>query len=158
MAASMLQLDKDESRLELKKTPRRASNDDLRAPKEKSDDLPWKVQWRRAAKKAVAIKAMAAGQSVVHDDHDDAAKAKAVAELLREAAALGFGGIFVDPEHGGTGLQRLDGVVIFEALARGCTATTSYLTIHNMCGWMIDTFGNDEQKQAWLPDLIQGRS
>ena len=73
--------------------------------------------------------------------------------LLREAAALGFGGIFVDPEHGGTGLQRLDGVVIFEALARGCTATTSYLTIHNMCGWMIDTFGNDEQKARWLPDL-----
>ena len=74
-------------------------------------------------------------------------------DVLREAAALGFGGIFVDPEHGGTGLQRLDGVVIFEALARGCTATTSYLTIHNMCGWMIDTFGNDEQKARWLPDL-----
>jgi len=74
-------------------------------------------------------------------------------DVLREAAALGFGGIFIDPEHGGTGLKRLDGVVIFEALARGCTSTTSYLTIHNMCGWMIDTFGNDEQKARWLPDL-----
>ncbi len=74
-------------------------------------------------------------------------------DVLREAAALGFGGIFIDPEHGGTGLKRLDGVVIFEALARGCTSTTSYLTIHNMCGWMIDTFGNNEQKARWLPDL-----
>jgi len=74
-------------------------------------------------------------------------------DVLREAAALGFGGIFIDPYHGGTGLTRLDGVVIFEALARGCTSTTSYLTIHNMCGWMIDTFGNDEQKGRWLPDL-----
>lgn len=74
-------------------------------------------------------------------------------DVLREAAALGFGSIFIDPEHGGTGLKRLDGVVIFEALARGCTSTTSYLTIHNMCGWMIDTFGNDEQKGRWLPDL-----
>merc|ERR1711871_1441931 len=74
-------------------------------------------------------------------------------DVLREAAALGFGGMFIDPEHGGTGLKRLDGVVIFEALARGCTSTTSYLTIHNMCGWMIDTFGNDEQKGRWLPEL-----
>ena len=74
-------------------------------------------------------------------------------DVLREAAALGFGGIFTDPEHGGTGLKRLDGVVIFEALARGCTSRTAYLTIHNMCGWMIDTFGNDEQKARWLPDL-----
>lgn len=74
-------------------------------------------------------------------------------DVLREAAALGFGGIFTDQAYGGTGLQRLDGVVIFEALARGCTSTTSYLTIHNMCGWMIDTFGNDEQKARWLPDL-----
>lgn len=75
------------------------------------------------------------------------------AETLREAAALGFGGIFVRDDVGGSGLGRLDGAVIFEELASGCTSTTAYLTIHNMCCWMIDTYGSDEQRQRWLPDL-----
>ncbi len=43
------------------------------------------------------------------------------ADVLQEAAGLGFGGIFVREESGGAGLSRLDGSVIFEALAQGCT-------------------------------------
>eukprot|EP00927_Polykrikos_kofoidii_P047312 TRINITY_DN41417_c0_g3_i1.p1 TRINITY_DN41417_c0_g3~~TRINITY_DN41417_c0_g3_i1.p1 ORF type:complete len:447 (-),score=95.98 TRINITY_DN41417_c0_g3_i1:335-1618(-) len=74
-------------------------------------------------------------------------------DVLREAAALGFGGVFVDPDLGGSGLCRQDGAVIFEALATGCTSTTAYLTIHNMCAWMIDQFGNDEIRQRFLPGL-----
>uniref|UniRef100_A0A7S2WBK3 Isobutyryl-CoA dehydrogenase, mitochondrial n=1 Tax=Rhizochromulina marina TaxID=1034831 RepID=A0A7S2WBK3_9STRA len=72
-------------------------------------------------------------------------------DKLREAAALGFGGLFVSAEHGGSELSRVDGSVIVEELAAGCTGTTAYLTIHNMCGWMIDTFGSDEQRAEWLP-------
>mmetsp|Transcript_9895 Transcript_9895/g.12835 ORF Transcript_9895/g.12835 Transcript_9895/m.12835 type:complete len:422 (+) Transcript_9895:42-1307(+) len=75
-------------------------------------------------------------------------------ETLKKAAELGLGGVFVGTESGGTGLSRLEGSVVFEALAGGCTSTTAYLTIHNMCCWMIDTFGNEEQKSRLLPTLI----
>ena len=62
-------------------------------------------------------------------------------------------GVFVKEDVGGTGLGRVDGSVIFEALAAGCTSTTAYLTIHNMCCWMIDSFGTEEQRHRWLPEL-----
>lgn len=75
-------------------------------------------------------------------------------EQLRKSAELGFAGIFVDPEHGGCGLRRLDAAIIFAALARGCVTTTAYLTIHNMVAGMIDKFGSAEQKQRWLPKLV----
>eukprot|EP00941_MAST-03F_sp_MAST-3F-sp1_P000119 g119.t1 len=74
-------------------------------------------------------------------------------KTLQEAAALGFGAVFVDPEVGGTGLSRLDGSIIFEALSSGCPSTTAYLTIHNMCAGMIDKFGNAEQRKRFLPKL-----
>uniref|UniRef100_G3P902 Isobutyryl-CoA dehydrogenase, mitochondrial n=1 Tax=Gasterosteus aculeatus aculeatus TaxID=481459 RepID=G3P902_GASAC len=61
-------------------------------------------------------------------------------ETMRKAAQLGFGGIYVQPDVGGTGLSRLDTSVIFEALSTGCVSTTAYISIHNMCAWMIDTF------------------
>lgn len=72
---------------------------------------------------------------------------------LRRAAELGFGGVFVRGEHGGSELGRLDGSVIFEALAAGCPSTTAYLTIHNMCAWMVDSFGSDELRARLLPSL-----
>lgn len=74
-------------------------------------------------------------------------------EEMREAAALGFGGVFVDPEHGGSGLGRLDGALVFEELARGCVATAAFLSIHNMVAAMIDRFADARRKAAWLPDL-----
>ena len=76
---------------------------------------------------------------------------------LRQAAALGFGGMYVRAESGGTGLSRLDGTVIVEALAGADTSTTAYLTIHNMCAWSVDTFGTPEQRSRWLPDLVAMR-
>ena len=72
---------------------------------------------------------------------------------LREAASLGFAGIYASPEYGGTGLSRLDASLIFEQLSGADASTTSYLTIHNMCVWMLDAFGNSETKQALLPRL-----
>uniref|UniRef100_A0A4W5QG61 short-chain 2-methylacyl-CoA dehydrogenase n=1 Tax=Hucho hucho TaxID=62062 RepID=A0A4W5QG61_9TELE len=74
-------------------------------------------------------------------------------ETMRKAAQLGFGGIYVQPEVGGSGLSRLDTSVIFEALSTGCVSTTAYLSIHNMCNWMIDTFGNTEQREKYCPEL-----
>lgn len=73
--------------------------------------------------------------------------------VLQELAALGFGGIYVGEEHGGSGLSRLDAALIFEELSRGCIATAAFLSIHNMCSWMIDSFGSAEQRAEWLPKL-----
>ncbi|XP_029428560.1 isobutyryl-CoA dehydrogenase, mitochondrial isoform X2 [Rhinatrema bivittatum] len=74
-------------------------------------------------------------------------------ETMRRAAQLGFGGIYVHPEVGGSGLSRLDTSIIFEALSTGCASTTAYMSIHNMCVWMIDTFGNKEQRHLFCPSL-----
>ncbi len=75
-------------------------------------------------------------------------------ETLRKAAALGLAGLFVAEAHGGTGVSRLDGALIFEALAAGCTSTAAYISIHNMAAWMVDAFGDDDQRARWLPGLI----
>ena len=56
-------------------------------------------------------------------------------------------------DYGGTGLTRLDSSVIFEALSEGCVSTSAYISIHNMCAWMIDEFGNEEQKLKWIQQL-----
>ncbi|MFC3570283.1 acyl-CoA dehydrogenase family protein [Paracoccus simplex] len=73
--------------------------------------------------------------------------------LWHKAAELGFGGVYVDEEHGGTGLSRLDATLVFEALAMACPSVGSFLSIHNMCGGMIDKFGTAENKARWLPGL-----
>lgn len=74
-------------------------------------------------------------------------------EELRAAAALGFGGIYVREDVGGSSLTRHDAAVIFEELAAGCTSTAAYISIHNMAAWMIDCFGNEDQRQRFLPGL-----
>jgi alkylation response protein AidB-like acyl-CoA dehydrogenase len=72
---------------------------------------------------------------------------------MREAAQLGFAGIYVKGDVGGSELTRFDAALIFEELSAGCTATAAYLSIHNMASWMIDRFGTDEQRRKWLPKL-----
>ena len=74
-------------------------------------------------------------------------------ELWPKIAELGLGGIYVSEEYGGSGLSRLDATLVFEALAMACPSVGSFLSIHNMCGGMIDKFGSEETKQKWLPDL-----
>lgn len=74
-------------------------------------------------------------------------------ETLRAAAALGMGGIYVGEDVGGSGLSRLDAALIFEQLATGCPGTSAYLSIHNMATWMIDRFGDDAQRAAFVPRL-----
>jgi alkylation response protein AidB-like acyl-CoA dehydrogenase len=75
-------------------------------------------------------------------------------ETLREAAALGMAGIYVREDVGGSGLSRLDATLIFEALSTGCPTVAAFLSIHNMCAWMIDAYGDDAQRQRWLPSLM----
>ena len=74
-------------------------------------------------------------------------------EALRKAAALGFAGIYVKDDVGGSALSRLDATIIFEQLAQGCTSTAAYISIHNMVAWMIDAFGGEALRRKFVPKL-----
>jgi len=74
-------------------------------------------------------------------------------EALRDAAALGFAGIYVRSDVGGSEMTRLDAALIFEELSAGCTSTAAFLSIHNMASWMIDRFGREDQRTRFLPEL-----
>ncbi|MET8750829.1 acyl-CoA dehydrogenase family protein [Streptomyces sp. NPDC004667] len=74
-------------------------------------------------------------------------------DVIRRAAALGLAGVYVSEQHGGSGLSRSDGVLVFETLATGCPSIAGYLSIHNMVAWMIDRYGDDAQRTRRLPGL-----
>tara|TARA_R110002033_G_scaffold45973_3_gene90247 strand:- start:458 stop:1600 length:1143 start_codon:yes stop_codon:yes gene_type:complete len=75
-------------------------------------------------------------------------------DTVKQAADLGFGGIYVSEESGGIGLGRLESAIIMEAMAYGCPSTSAFVSIHNMASWMIDTFGAQAVKDKYLPDLV----
>ena len=99
-----------------------------------------------------AARSFAASELAPHSARWDAEEVFPV-ETLRAAASLGFAGIYVDPEVGGSGLGRLDAAIIFEALAYGDVSTAAFLSIHNMASWMIDKFGSADLREQYLPRL-----
>ncbi len=74
-------------------------------------------------------------------------------DVIKKTAALGLAGIYTRDDVGGSGLGRLDAALIFEALSAGCTSTAAFLSIHNMCSWMIDRFGDDALREKYCPKL-----
>ena len=74
-------------------------------------------------------------------------------DVIKAAAELGFAGIYVQDDVGGSGLTRTDAALIFEQLSYGDVSTAAFISIHNMASWMIDTFGSDVQRQEWVPRL-----
>jgi alkylation response protein AidB-like acyl-CoA dehydrogenase len=74
-------------------------------------------------------------------------------DVIRSSAELGLAGIYVREDVGGSGLSRLDAVLVFEQLSMGCVSTAAFLSIHNMCCWMIDAFASEEMRVEWLPRL-----
>ncbi len=75
-------------------------------------------------------------------------------DLWIAAGQLGFGGLYVSEDHGGAGLSRVDATLVFEALARSCPSVAAFLSIHNMCAWMISTFGSDDLRDRYLPGAL----
>ena len=75
-------------------------------------------------------------------------------DVVKAAAELGFGAIYVSEESGGIGLGRLEAALIMEAMAYGCPSTSAFISIHNMASWMIDSFGSAEVKARYLPDMV----
>ena len=101
---------------------------------------------------------------------EDAARAFAVAELaphsarwdeeshfpvdvMRKAAELGFAGLYVREDVGGSALSRLDASIVFEQLSYGDVSTAAFISIHNMASWMIDRFGSEDLRRRYLPRL-----
>lgn len=74
-------------------------------------------------------------------------------DVLRAAAELGMAAIYCGEDVGGSGLRRIDAVRIFEELSAADPALASFISIHNMCAWMVDTYGNLEQRKTWVPRL-----
>ncbi len=74
--------------------------------------------------------------------------------LWPQIGELGFGGLYVSEESGGSGLSRLDATLVFEALSMACPSVASFLSIHNMCAKMIDTFASDEMKERVMPGVV----
>lgn len=74
-------------------------------------------------------------------------------DVMRAAAELGMAGIYCREDVGGSGLRRLDAVRIFEQLAIADPVVSAFISIHNMCAWMIDTYGTAAQRDSWVPRL-----
>ncbi len=74
-------------------------------------------------------------------------------DVIRKTADLGLAGIYTSEDVGGSGLGRLDAALIFEALSEGCVSTAAFISIHNMCAWMIDRFASDELRRKYCPAL-----
>ena len=74
--------------------------------------------------------------------------------LWPKLAELGFGGLYVREENGGSGLTRLDATLVFEALSMACPSVAAFLSIHNMCAAMIDKFGSDLLRKKYLPKAL----
>ncbi|MEL7190567.1 MAG: acyl-CoA dehydrogenase family protein [Pseudomonadota bacterium] len=77
--------------------------------------------------------------------------------VLEALSELGFGGIYAQEEYGGSGLNRLDAVLIFEQLSKGCVSHATFLSIHNMAAWMVDRFGGSSLRETYVPSLVSGQ-
>ena len=101
-----------------------------------------------------AARQFAAAELQPHSAHWDEARIFPV-EALRMAAGLGFAGLYVREDVGGSALSRLDASIVFEQLSQGDVATAAFLSIHNMVSWMIDRFGSDDLRHRYLPKLTR---
>ena len=75
-------------------------------------------------------------------------------ELWPKIAELGFGGLYVSEDAGGSGLTRLDATLVFEALSMACPSVAAFLSIHNMCAKMLDSFADDALKERIMGDVL----
>ena len=79
-------------------------------------------------------------------------------EVLQKAAKIGFAGLYVAEEFGGSAMTLAAGVRVFEGLGYGDPSFAGYLSVHNMCARIIAQFGSEEHKSQLLPDLVAFRT
>ena len=100
-----------------------------------------------------AARAFAEAELAPHSAEWDETKHFPV-DVMRQAAEMGFCGIYTGEEHGGMALGRVESAVIFEELSRGDVSTAAFISIHNMATWMIDSVGSAELRARYVPALV----
>ncbi|WP_223789281.1 acyl-CoA dehydrogenase family protein [Marinicella meishanensis] len=102
-----------------------------------------------------AAKEYASSEMAPHAAHWDETSHFPV-DVIKNTGELGFLGIYSPEQYGGLGLSRLDASLIFEEMSKHCTSTTAFLTIHNMCAWMLTSFGSEALAEEWGTKLTSG--
>ncbi|HRW75085.1 MAG: acyl-CoA dehydrogenase family protein [Saprospiraceae bacterium] len=78
-------------------------------------------------------------------------------DLMRNLGAHGFLGVLVPEEYDGSGLGYQEYITIIEEIAKVCSSIGLSVAAHNsLCTGHILAFGNEAQKQAYLPRLATG--
>ena len=87
------------------------------------------------------------------DEHEEFPK-----DVVARAGKLGFCGLYTSEDAGGLGMSRLDASIVLEELARGCTSTAAFLSIHNMVTALIGAYASAEMRGALCPALAAGET
>ncbi|WP_043315984.1 acyl-CoA dehydrogenase family protein [Microbulbifer sp. HZ11] len=77
-------------------------------------------------------------------------------QKLKELAELGFMGINIDPEFGGTGAGTIAFSLAIAEIARGCASTATTTSVTNMVAEVIQAMGTEAQKTYFLPKICSG--
>ncbi|MBB3063398.1 acyl-CoA dehydrogenase family protein [Microbulbifer rhizosphaerae] len=87
---------------------------------------------------------------------DKTADRQLLLDKLKQLAELGFMGINIDPEFGGTGADTVAFSLAITELARGCASTALTTSVTNMVAEVIQAVGSDEQKSKYLSKICSG--
>ena len=78
-------------------------------------------------------------------------------EEIKQLAELGFMGMMVDPKYGGSGMDTLSYVLAMEEISKVDASVSVCMSVNNsLVCWGIEKFGTEEQKQKYLPPLVNG--
>jgi len=79
-------------------------------------------------------------------------------EQILQLAELGFLGMMVSPEYGGSGLDTISYVLAMEEVSKVDASVSVCMSVNNsLVCWGLEKYGNEEQKKAYLTPLAQGR-
>jgi butyryl-CoA dehydrogenase len=86
------------------------------------------------------------------------AEARFPHETIEKAGPLGLMGMPFPERYGGAGTDYLSYIMAIEEISKVCAATGVIIQTHcALCCWPIFTYGTEEQKQKYLPDLLRGK-
>ena len=74
-------------------------------------------------------------------------------DVLREAAELGMAAIYCSEDAAAAGCADWTRCESSSSWRWRIPAVAAFLSIHNMCAWMVDRYGTREQRKAWVPRL-----
>lgn len=79
------------------------------------------------------------------------------ADEIRQLGELGFMGMMVSPEYGGSGMDTLSYVLAMEEISKVDASTSVCMSVNNsLVCWGLEAYGTEEQKQKYLVPLAKG--